>query len=161
LQPREKFATGIWALLQSGYALLVRGPDAGILSDNPAELPLIESKTVFKQSRPPLLAATTSGDKKICTEFMNSIQDPRNFFESRKGKFIKSLAMTAIGTGAGAVIDQGLAGFAAGALISKIAEPAVDLGLDLLDEYLLNNLTKGWQPRMFFDTLKNLRETTD
>jgi hypothetical protein len=32
----------------------VRGPDAGILSDNPAELPLIESKTVFKQSRPPL-----------------------------------------------------------------------------------------------------------
>jgi hypothetical protein len=107
------------------------------------------------------LAATTSGDKKICTEFMNSIQDPRNFFESRKGKFIKSLAMTAIGTGAGAVIDQGLAGFAAGALISKIAEPAVDLGLDLLDEYLLNNLTKGWQPRMFFDTLKNLRETTD
>jgi hypothetical protein len=43
-------------LLQSGYALLVRGPDAGILSDNPAELPLIESKTVFKQSRPPLRA---------------------------------------------------------------------------------------------------------
>jgi hypothetical protein len=54
LQPREKFATGIWASLQSGYALLVRGPDAGILSDNPAELPLIESKTVFKQSQPPL-----------------------------------------------------------------------------------------------------------
>jgi hypothetical protein len=33
----------------------VRGPDAGILSDNPAELPLIESETVFKQSQPPLL----------------------------------------------------------------------------------------------------------
>jgi hypothetical protein len=32
----------------------VRGPDAGILSDNPAELPLIESETVFKQSQPPL-----------------------------------------------------------------------------------------------------------
>jgi hypothetical protein len=47
-------------LLQSGYALLVRGPDAGILSDNPAELPLIESKTVFEQSRPPLLALKTT-----------------------------------------------------------------------------------------------------
>jgi hypothetical protein len=52
-------------LLQSGYALLVRGPDAGILSDNPAELPLIESKTVFKQSRPPLFSVQATGRTKV------------------------------------------------------------------------------------------------
>jgi hypothetical protein len=104
------------------------------------------------------LADTTAGDAKICTEFMNSIQNPKSVFDSRKGKFIKSVAMTGIGTGLGAVLDQGLGGFAAGAIISKIAEPALDLGLDLLDEYLLSKLTKGWQPRMFFDTLKNLSE---
>jgi len=50
LQQPEKFATAIWALLQSGYALLAQGPDSGILSTNPAELPLKESETVFKQN---------------------------------------------------------------------------------------------------------------
>jgi hypothetical protein len=38
--------------------LLARRPDAGILSNNPAELPLIESETVFQQSRPPLNSAS-------------------------------------------------------------------------------------------------------
>ena len=40
-------------MLQSGYALLAQGPDTGILHTNPAELPLIESETVFRQTRPP------------------------------------------------------------------------------------------------------------
>ncbi len=50
----KNFAAGIWASLQSGYALLAQGPDTGILHTNPAELPLIESETVFRQTRPPL-----------------------------------------------------------------------------------------------------------
>src|SRR6266403_501300 len=54
LRPPENFATGVWASLQSGYALLARRPDTGILSTNPAELPLIDSETVFRQIRPPL-----------------------------------------------------------------------------------------------------------
>ena len=45
------------ASLQSGYALLAQGRDTGIPSTIPAELPLIESETVFRQTRPPLYAA--------------------------------------------------------------------------------------------------------
>ena len=54
LRRPEKFATGVWASLQSGYALLARRPDTRILSTNPPELPLKDSETVFKQTRPPL-----------------------------------------------------------------------------------------------------------
>ncbi|HQT68205.1 MAG: hypothetical protein B7Z78_03310 [Rhodospirillales bacterium 20-60-12] len=56
MQPPEKFATGICASLQSGYALIAQGQDAGRLPTNPAEPPLIESETVFKQTQPTLLA---------------------------------------------------------------------------------------------------------
>jgi hypothetical protein len=55
LRRPEKFATGILASLQSGYALLAQGQDTGIITINPAEIPLIESETVFKQTRPPLI----------------------------------------------------------------------------------------------------------
>jgi hypothetical protein len=29
--------------------------------------------------------------------------------------------------------------------------------LDLVDEFLLSGLTKGWSPKMFFDDLEKLR----
>jgi hypothetical protein len=55
LRPPENFAVSVWASLQSGYALRARRPDTGIPSTNPAELPLIDSETVFRQTRPPQL----------------------------------------------------------------------------------------------------------
>jgi hypothetical protein len=38
---------------------LEQGPDTGILQTNPAELPLIDRETVFRQSQPPHWAART------------------------------------------------------------------------------------------------------
>jgi hypothetical protein len=81
----------------------------------------------------------------ISTEFLNSLQDSKGFFETRKGTFLKSIAMTTIGVATGAALDRSLEGIAAGAVIAKIAEPAVDLGLDLLDEFLLSTLRGGSQ----------------
>jgi hypothetical protein len=37
---------------------------------------------------------------------------------------------------------------------SKVVDPVVDLGLDLLDTYVLDGLTKGWTPKLFFDDLE-------
>ena len=65
MRPPENFAAGVWASLQSGYALLARRPDTRILSTNPAELPLKDSETVFKQTRPPLEPFATSVDNQL------------------------------------------------------------------------------------------------
>ena len=39
-----------------------------------------------------------------------------------------------------------------------MAGPAVDFTLDLLDEFLLEGLRKGWHPRMFFNDLRKLEK---
>jgi hypothetical protein len=45
-----------------------------------------------------------------------------------------------------------------GGLMAQAAHPAVDFGLDLLDEFLLDGLKKGWHPRMFFNDLRKLEK---
>ena len=43
-----------------------------------------------------------------------------------------------------------------GGVAAQAAGPAVEFALDLLDEFLLDGLRKGWHPRMFFDDLRKL-----
>ncbi len=92
-------------------------------------------------------------DISIIKEYIDAIADAKGFFETKKGKLAKSIAMTAVGTGIGALI-AGAEGGAIGATSAKLFEPAADLALDLLDEFLVSGLIKGWTPRMFFDELR-------
>lgn len=99
------------------------------------------------------------GDASLSREYIEAISNSKSFFQTRTGKFSKSIAMTTIGAGVGALI-AGPVGIAGGAAAGKILEPAADLGLDLIDEFILSGLTKGWTPRMFFDDLNALRATS-
>jgi tetrahydromethanopterin S-methyltransferase subunit F len=105
------------------------------------------------------LAETNSSttDVDIAKEYVESIAEKAGFFETKKGKLTKSVVMTGIGTGIGAVIG-GAEGALGGALVGKVVEVGADLALDLIDEFLISGLTKGWSPRMFFDDLSKLRE---
>ena len=38
-----------------------------------------------------------------------------------------------------------------GGLFEKIAEQGIDLGLSLLDTYVLDGMLNGWTPRHYFD----------
>ncbi|WP_050453458.1 hypothetical protein [Candidatus Burkholderia verschuerenii] len=49
----------------------------------------------------------------------------------------------------GAVIAGSLA-------LSKVLDPLADVSLDLLDTFVLDGLTKGWTPKIFFDDLERL-----
>jgi hypothetical protein len=93
-------------------------------------------------------ALTTAGDSSLTKEYINAIVDSKGFLDTTTGKFIKSIALTAIGAIAGKALEGTFPAAMAGGAIAKAAEPAVDLGLDLLDEFLLVGLRKGWNPRM-------------
>ncbi|MFM0162904.1 hypothetical protein PQR39_21130 [Paraburkholderia sediminicola] len=104
------------------------------------------------------LAGASAGEsgKSISKEYMDAIAEPKGFFQSKTGKTVKSIAMTAIGTGVAAAIESRLDGavIAAGVAAAKIIEPIADLGLDLLDQFVLDGLIKGWTPRMFFEDME-------
>lgn len=93
----------------------------------------------------------------ITKEYIDAIVNEKGFFKTKSGKFTKTIAMASIGSGIGALI-AGIPGSMAGAGIIKIAEPAVDFAIDLVDEFLLDGLLKGWTPRLFIDDLRKSQE---
>jgi len=102
------------------------------------------------------LAQTGGGEVQgdITREYIADIADANGILDSAGGKFTKSVLMTAAGVGAGALIEASALGAVAGGVAGKVLESVADLGLDLLDNFLLDGLLKGWSPRMYFDDLK-------
>jgi hypothetical protein len=47
------------------------------------------------------LANASCTDQSIIKEYLNSLDAPKGFFETKTGKVTKSIVMTALGTGAG------------------------------------------------------------
>ena len=119
-----------------------------------AQLPKLRAKRNSVKFRD-WLANASCTDQGIIKEYLNSLDAPKGFFETKTGKVTKSIVMTAIGTGAGAAI-AGAEGAVGGAAVARVLEPVAELGLDLVDEFLLAGLTKGWNPRLFFGELEKL-----
>ena len=65
--------------------------------------------------------------------------------------------MTAIGASIGATIG-GAEGAIGGAAVAKTLETGAGLTLDLVDAFLIEGVTRGWSPRMFFDDLSKVRD---
>ncbi|WP_241495562.1 hypothetical protein [Burkholderia pseudomallei] len=97
----------------------------------------------------------TSGEE-LTREYIDALVAPKGFFQKDIGKITKAIATTAIGTGIGSLLDTKLAGakVVAGMAATTLLQPVADFGLDLVDTYLLEGITKGWTPRMFFDDLE-------
>lgn len=85
----------------------------------------------------------------ITKEYFDEITGKNKFIESKSGKFLRSVGMLAVGSGLGAAL-VGSGGIWAGAVAGKSAE----LGLSLLDTYILDGVLKGWNPRMFVDRMR-------
>ncbi len=87
--------------------------------------------------------------EEISKEYINQIKGSTKFFESNSGKFIKNLGMFGVGSLLGAAL-AGPTGAAVGAAAGKAAE----LGLGLLDTFVLDGLLKGKNPSMFIEDLR-------
>jgi len=102
------------------------------------------------------LSSATAGDGEITREYLDAITNAKGPLDTKVGKLTKSIVMTTIGAAVGATLEGSVTGAAEGGIMGKVVEPAIDLGLDLLDEFMLDGLKKGWNPRMFFDDLREL-----
>ena len=104
------------------------------------------------------LAQVSSDEKlsdQVAAEYLNAIANSKGFFQTFKGKMVKNVTMTSIGMGVGALI-AGPLGAVVGPTAVKIMEPVADVGLDLLDEFLISGLTRGWTPKMFIEDARKL-----
>lgn len=93
--------------------------------------------------------------EQIAAEYINAVANAKGFFQSFKGKMVKNVLMTSIGTGVGALI-AGPLGAMIGPAAVKIIEPVADVGLDLVDELLISGLTRGWTPKIFIEEVRKL-----
>lgn len=108
------------------------------------------------------LSETKGDSAELTKEYISAIAGAHGPLDTTTGKFIKAIAMTAISGGVFAGIGSlaGLVlGSAAGAAAMTVGRPVLETGLDLLDQFVLDGLLKGWNPRMFFDDLRALEHT--
>ncbi len=95
----------------------------------------------------------------ISKAYIDAIANKKGFFDTGTGKFTKTVVMGIAGAGVGAV--AGPVGLAVGGVTGAVVAPAADFGFDLIDEYFLSGLLKGWSPKMFIEELRALNVRID
>lgn len=121
----------------------------------------VRSKSSSKKFRTWLAECSNNEDGiEITKEYIEAIANSKGFFQTKIGRITKSVAMSGIGAGIGLLI-AGPEGALGGAGAAKLLEPAADFGLDMLDEFVISGLTKGWTPKIFFDDLGKLKKSNN
>ena len=109
--------------------------------------------------------AGESPDADMVKAYLDAISERKGVLDSTRGKLLKAIALAAVGMGAGSIAAEyagaavgAASGVAAVAAAGKIAEFTTETATGLLDTFVLERVTKGWSPRMFFDDLSKLRQ---
>lgn len=129
-----------------------------LVKDGLKEVPRLREKRTALKFRA-WLSTTVAGDKSVTEEYLAAICDAKGPLDTKGGKLFKSFALASAGAAAGHALEGALPGALMGSIIAQAAGPAVDFALDLVDEFVLDGLRKGWHPRMFFDDLRRLQES--
>jgi hypothetical protein len=106
-----------------------------------------------------------SPDGNIVKGYLDSISERKGILDTTPRKLLKTVALATVGVSTGTVVasyTKPVIGVAAGAAAikaaEKIAEITTETAVGLLDMLVLERVTKGRSPRMFFDDLSKLRE---
>jgi hypothetical protein len=87
--------------------------------------------------------SSNDGKEDIIKEYVDAI-DRKSIFETKIGKAVKTLGVWGLTT----TLETKLSGsLTEGAIIGGMA----DLGISLLDTYMLDGILKGWNPRHYFN----------
>lgn len=103
------------------------------------------------------LDSTSSSENisEVSMLYIDAITNKNGFFETNIGKLTKTATLAIAGACIGSI--TGPVGAAIGGTAGALLSPSADLGLDLIDLYFINGLTKGWTPRIFIDELKQMK----
>jgi len=127
------------------------------LKDPLKDVAFLRDKKNIKKFRKWITETMEKSDLQEITKlYIDEIQNAKGFFETKKGKVSKSLFMWSVGAGLGSFI--GPEGVVIGGTIGASISPLTNVGLDMLDEYMISQIIKGWTPRMFFDELRSLEK---
>ena len=94
-----------------------------------------------------------SNSKEVTEAYLAEIKGEKKFFNTTKGKIIKNTFLFGATTGLGALI-AGPIGATVGAVAKPFVEPGVDYGLGLLEDFVLDGIIEGKNPKIFIDKLK-------
>ncbi len=99
----------------------------------------------------------------VIRDYVNACSNRRKLFESAPSKFLKIALMAAIGQFV--TPESHLLGAAVGAVLSGVPAPAIDgvfeaakdMGLGVIDSFIVDNLKIGWTPKAYFDRLHRVQ----
>ena len=121
--------------------------------DNPyLQLPKLRNRRHAVKFRDWIAKASLYQNHSIKENYLSALEEGLGFFKTKKGRFIKTLAVTSMGMAIGH--QMGGVETALGAALGNAIEPVTGVVWDQIDEFLLDGLAKGWSPRMFFNDLR-------
>jgi hypothetical protein len=94
-------------------------------------------------------AASTADALEVGAAYMSAISKEQGFWGSAAGRAVKTLTVSALSGAAGATLGGPVAGVT-GAVAGPIV---VDVGMDLIDEFVLSGIFSGWKPRNYFERI--------
>jgi hypothetical protein len=96
----------------------------------------------------------SSNSAEVTAEYLKEVAGAKKFFNTPKGKLIKNTFLFGATSGLGALI-AGPVGGLVGAAAKPVVEMGVDYSLGLLEEFVLDGILEGKNPKVFIDRLKN------
>jgi hypothetical protein len=117
------------------------------------------------------LSSATDSDSQIALirEYVDACGNRKGLFDSNPRKFLKVAAVAAIATagpsalaalGADEALGAVLTGLSA-ATVAHILEASIELGLGVIETFIVENLKVGWTPRAYFDGLRRLGRSSE
>ena len=104
----------------------------------------------------------TKSQTEIIRGYVDACSKRKGLFESAPAKFLKLTGMVAVGH---FVLPEAHLGEAAGVLLSGVPSKVVgeitgvvsEVGLGVIDSFIIDNLKVGWTPRAYFDRLQRFQ----
>jgi hypothetical protein len=120
--------------------------------------------TTAKNFRDWLSALKADSEIEVIREYVDACTERKSLFDSAPRKFLKIVTMLAVGTGATTAltalgVDTTVSAATGGMLAGRAAEvvgKATDLGLGLIESFIVDNIKVGWSPKCYFDGLRRL-----
>jgi hypothetical protein len=90
----------------------------------------------------------------VTEAYLAEIKGAKKIFSTTKGKIVKTTLLYGATSGLGALIGGVVGAIAGGAAVKPLIEPVVDYGLGLIEEFTVDSIFAGKNPKIFVDELK-------
>ena len=121
-------------------------------------IPALRKNTTVQKFQSWLADQHAAGDaQEILREYLAAVQVPKGLWQATPLKFGRSLLLTALLGAVGSVLADG-AGLVGGGALGAVSKPLIDGALSYLDSEYVEQLLKGWTPKLFVEKIRKESE---